>query len=127
MGCGLRDGTVAEVLWISVPVFRSNLPAGVKELTDTVGIVALILEPAGEGVAGWNHVAPSGRVAVDSGSRGPHAGEKGSAARIADRRGGVGPGEGHASGSESIDVRRDRLMVTIQMIDPVVQIIDGDE
>lgn len=110
------------------PVLRADgpvvvdLPAGEREVP---GAGERLRER--DAVTRRRRGAEARREPVDAGGGGAEAGEEAGARRVAERCLAVGVGERGAAGGEAVEVRGERLRVAVQVADPVVEVVDGDE
>jgi hypothetical protein len=103
--------------WIG---FMVNLPG-------TLHDVAGFAEGGRQGQFRSDGRAPVIAVVIDAGGRGPESGHQCGAGGIANGSGAVAACETRSASGESINIWGDRLFVSAQVTDPVVQVVDGDE
>ena len=99
----------------------------VKRLAAADRFVAVLHEVLRQGDGQWHGVAPDVPVVVAAGGGGAPAGHQTRPGGVAGGGLAVGPPERDAAPGERVDVRRERLRVTVEDADPVVQIVDRDD
>ena len=114
-------------VWQVVIPFAAAGVGFVVNLAGTANVVAAIAEGGGEHLLGRQYGAPVVVVLVDAGGAGAQSAHEGGAGRIADGCGAVAAGEAHAACGQGVDVRGGRLGIAAKVVDPVVEVVHGNE
>ena len=123
---GVAGGPKEAAEAVVVVPRRGLVLALVKRLAAADRLIAVLHEVLRQGDGPRHGVAPDVAVAVAAGGGGTLAGHQTRPGGVAGGRLAVGPPERDAAAGERVDVRRERLRVSVEDADPVVQIVDRD-